>query len=317
MTGPRVVAVGGGHGLAATLRAMRRYASSVVGVVSVADDGGSSGRLRQSMPRLPAPGDVRRCLSALADDASVMGNALEHRFHGGELDGHAFGNLLLAVLAEQLGSFTAAVDEVARQVGAVGRVLPATEGPVSLEGRRTDAAPGLAPSTRRVVGQVAVQNTSGLAQVRLRPADPASPPEVAAAILAADQVVIGPGSLYTSVLAAAVVPAVRNALVLTGAQRVYVANLSPQLPETDGYSVVDEIFALFAHGIDVDVVLCDPSRSCGQQPSLKPCVEMPVAHPGGLVHDPVRLAKALEVVRHRSFPAVGRLLRGPIGSAPE
>lgn len=300
MTGPRVVAVGGGHGLAATLTALRRYASSVVGVVSVADDGGSSGRLRQSMPDLPAPGDVRRCLSALADDTSVMGNALEHRFHGGELDGHAFGNLLLAALAEQLGSFTAAVDEVARQVGAVGRVLPATQGPVSLEGRRTEAEPGSARGGQQVVGQVAVQNTSGLAQVRLRPAFPESPPAVPAAILAADQVVIGPGSLFTSVLAAAVVPAVRSALALTDAQRVYVANLSPQLPETEGYGVVDEVAALFAHGIDVDVVLCDPSRSCGQKPSLKPFVEMPVAHPDGLVHDPCRLATALEALTLRS-----------------
>jgi uncharacterized cofD-like protein len=291
--GPRVVAVGGGHGVAATLCALRTYASSVVAVVSVADDGGSSGRLRELIPELPAPGDVRRCLSALADRESVLGASLEHRYAAGELRGHAFGNLLLATLAEELGSFGAAVDEVARLVGAAGQVLPATAEPVRLEGLRGGPGCGFAPGMHQVVGQVAVQNTSGLARLRLRPANPASSPAVREAILGADQVVLGPGSLFTSVLAAAITPAVREALVATSAQRVYVANLAPQVPETEGFTTADEVAALTVHGVPVDVVLADPARPCGAPPASVRCVEAAMAADGGVVHDPARLAQAL------------------------
>ena len=298
--GPAVVAVGGGHGLAATLQALRRYAGSVVAVVSVADDGGSSGRLRRAIPDLPAPGDVRRCLSSLAAEGSPLGDVLGHRFDGGELDGHAIGNLLLAALAEQLGSFGAAVDEVARQVGAVGRVLPATIGPVSLVGLRTEAAVGAMAGDRRVLGQVAVQNSSGIIHVRLQPADPETAPAVAEAILAADQVVIGPGSLFTSVLAAAVVPRVREALQATSAQRVYVANLRTQVPETEGFTAADEVRALLEHDVPVDVVVCDPSRPCGEDHTTVPCLEAPVADDRSDVHDPARLAAVLAGIAPRS-----------------
>ncbi len=291
--GPRVVAVGGGHGLAATLCALRSYASSVVAVVSVADDGGSSGRLRELIPELPAPGDVRRCLSALADEGSVLGASLEHRYAAGELRGHAFGNLLLATLAEQLGSFGAAVDEVARLVGAAGQVLPATSEPVRLEGLCSGDGCGFAPGMDHVVGQVALQNTSGLTRLRLRPVAPVSSPAVRDAILAADQVVLGPGSLFTSVLAAAITPAVRDAMAATAAQRVYVANLAPQVPETEGFTTADEVAALAAHGVPVDVVLADVGRPCGTPPHAVRCVEAQVATDGGAVHDPVRLAEAL------------------------
>ena len=302
--GPAVVAVGGGHGLSASLRAIRSYASSVVAVVSVADDGGSSGRLRQAMPELPAPGDVRRCLAALADEDSELGRALDHRFSGGELDGHAFGNLLLATLTDQMGSFAAAVDEVARQVGAVGRVMPATIGPVALEGLR--AAPGvgradLAP----VVGQVAVQNSSGLARLRLHPAEPASSPEVAAAILSADQVILGPGSLFTSVLAAAIVPGVREALVATTAQRVFVSNLAAQVPETEGFTATDEVVALLDHGVPVDVVVCDPARPCGEGYAGLRCVSADVADAAGTAHDPARLGPVLAGLRWPPRGVVG------------
>ncbi len=299
MSGPAVVAVGGGHGLAASLRAARRYAGSITAVVSVADDGGSSGRLRAAIADLPAPGDVRRCLSALAEDGSALARTLEHRFDvtDGDLQGHAFGNLLLARLTDELGSFTAAVDEVARLVGAVGRVLPATDGPVALEGTLGVAAPG---ADRRVVGQVAVQNARGLSVLSLTPAHPSSPPAVAEAILAADQVVIGPGSLYTSVLAAAIVPAVRRAVGATRARRVYVANLSPQVPETEGLSPADHVRALADHGVAVDVVLCHVADGrCGERGELAgvPTVSYPVAEPGTDVHDPARLAVALAALR--------------------
>lgn len=286
--GPAVVAVGGGHGLSASLRAIRRYAGSVVAVVSVADDGGSSGRLRAERPDLPAPGDVRRCLGALGAEGSSLAAELEHRPGVGPEAGHPVGNLLLARLTAELGSFSAAVDEVARRVGAVGRVLPATEGPVTLVAHRQAAAGGPA----RVVGQVAVQGSTGIDRLSLDPADPASPPAVAEAILAARQVVLGPGSLFTSVLAAAVVPAVRAALAATPAVRVYVANLSAQVPETAGYAVADELAALAAHGIPVDLVVCDAGRPAPAAGPV-PCRTAAVADDRGTAHHPERLAAVL------------------------
>lgn len=293
--GPAVVALGGGHGLSASLRAVRRYAGSVTAVVSVADDGGSSGALRELMPDLPAPGDVRKCLGALAEEGSAFGRVLEHRFGEGDLEGHALGNLLLVALCQEMGSFSAAVDEVARRVGAVGRVLPATVGPVVLRGWRAQASSSGAPVVQ-VDGQVAVQNATGVFEVSLDPGAPASSPEVAASILAADQVVIGPGSLFTSVLAAAIVPAVREALVATSAQRVFVANLGPQLPETAGFAVCDEVAALARHGIPIDVVVADPAR----EPDVGAALAEPirartsrVAAGGGRVHDPALLAGVL------------------------
>jgi uncharacterized cofD-like protein len=302
---PRVVAVGGGHGLSASLRAIRRYAGEVTAVVSVADDGGSSGRLRQEIPDLPAPGDVRKCLGALAADGSAFARILEHRFGDGAFEGHALGNLLLVALALETGSFEDAVDEVAERVGAVGRVLPATEGPVALEALVPVGAHGARPPAdprgdlALVSGQVAVHNTRGIRRLRLRPEHPASPPAVGEAIAAADQVVIGPGSLFTSVLAAAIVPSVRDALADTAAQRVFVANLGPQLPETDGFDVADEVAALLDHEVAVDVVVVDRERpGAGDLVEVhgRPVVACRVATEGARVHDPERLGAVLDAL---------------------
>lgn len=295
---PAVVAVGGGHGLAATLRAARRYAGTLTAVVSVADDGGSSGRLRAAMPDLPAPGDVRRCLSALADERSALARILEHRFaeESGDLEGHALGNLLLAELSSELGSFPDAVDEVARLVDAVGRVLPATVGPVSLVGRRAPSTEAGAGAEASVLGQVAVQNTAGLARLSLAPAIPESPAAVGEAIRAADQVLLGPGSLFTSVLAAAIVPAVHDALRETEAQRVYLANLRPQVPETEGFELDDHLAVLADHGVPVDVVVCQVGQCSAGRSAVLPAaavVEAAVADDRGATHDPERLAATL------------------------
>lgn len=295
---PAVVAVGGGHGLAATLRALRLYAGTITAVVSVADDGGSSGRLRAAMPELPAPGDVRRCISALADDRSALARILEHRFaaESGDLEGHALGNLLLAELTTELGSFPAAVQEVARMVDAVGQVLPATVGPVSLVGRRAPAPGGETDADARVLGQVAVQNTPGLARLSLSPPIPASPPAVGEAIRAAQQVLIGPGSLFTSVLAAAIVPAVHDALRDTTAQRVYIANLRPQVPETEGFGLEDHLAVLVEHGVPIDVVVCQRGLCPVGVSAVVPgatVVEASVADDLGATHDPERLAATL------------------------
>ena len=284
--GPAVVALGGGHGLAVTLRAALAYAGSVTAVVSVADDGGSSGRLRAALD-IPAPGDLRKCLVALGDADGVWGRAFEHRFEGGELSGHAVGNLVLAGLIAATGDVVEALDEAARLVGARGRVLPATVTPVVLTADGADGA---------VHGQVRISTVGHVTRVALDPPDAAPPAAVLDAIAAADQVVVGPGSLYTSILAVVAVPAVRDALARTSARKVYVANLREQRPETAGYDVGDHVDALAAHGLDVDVVVRDVGGlPCGH-------VEMPTveadltggdpARPG-VGHDPVRLAAEL------------------------
>jgi len=277
-----VVALGGGHGLAATLRAARAYAGEVCAVVSVADDGGSSGRLRHALG-VPPPGDLRRCLVALGDDDSLWGRAFEHRFGAGELEGHALGNLVIAGLAAAGGDFLAALDEAGRLVGAAGRVLPATVAPVVLR-----AVAGGA----EVQGQVAVATAGGIASLSLVPPDAAAPPAALAALAAADQVVLGPGSLFTSVLAAAVVPGIRAALAATAAPVVYVCNLRPQLPETAGYDAAAHVAALAAHGVEPDVVLWDPAAMEAGDLAVR-AVAASLARPGGEGHDPAKLAAAL------------------------
>lgn len=281
-TGPRVAAIGGGHGLAATLRAVRRYAGELTAIVAVADDGGSSGRLRETMA-LPPPGDLRKCLVALAADDSLFAWALDHRFGAGELDGHALGNLLITGLADAGGDFQAALDEVGRLLGAAGRVLPATTEPVVLKAEA---------GGDEVAGQVAVSNAVGITRVSLTPPDPPVAPGVVEAIEGADQIVIGPGSLYTSILAATSVPGVRDALARTAARKVYVCNLAPQVPETAGYYAIDHVDALLAHGLEVDVTVCHPDG-----PSIEGfrgrVVVRPVALAGGHAHDPALLAEVL------------------------
>lgn len=286
MSGPRVVAIGGGHGLATTLRALRRYAGTITAVVSVADDGGSSGRLRELLG-IPAPGDLRKCLGALLPASSPLGRALEHRFEAGELAGHAFGNLLLAALAATTGDFVAGVEEAARLLGAVGRVYPATCTPVVLRATAEDG---------EVEGQVRVMAARRIRRLALVPADAPSPAPVLEALRAADQVVIGPGSLYTSVLAALLPEQLRRALEESSAQKVYVANLREQVAETEGYDVAAHLEALLAHGVRPDVVLADPAPALGVLPRGTPVVLAPVSGPGAGAHDPVRLGDALDLL---------------------
>ena len=281
-TGPRVVAIGGGHGLAATLQAARLYAGAITAIVSVADDGGSSGRLRDAFA-IPAPGDLRRCLVALGDATSVWGRAFEHRFDAGELEGHALGNLLIAGLAATSGDFLGALDEAGRLVGATGRVLPASGTPVVLKAEAGGA---------EVQGQVAVATAGRISRVSLVPPDAEPPPEALAALAAADQILLGPGSLFTSVLAAAIVPAVRDAIAASPAPIVYVCNLRPQVPETAGYEVADHLGALQAHGVDPDVVVWDPA---GMAPGAiaTPSRAAALCRPGADGHDPAKLAALL------------------------
>lgn len=280
----RVVALGGGHGTAVTLTAARHYADDITAIVSVADDGGSSGKLREALG-IPAPGDLRRCLVALSDtDTNALAAAFEHRFE----DGHALGNLVIAALTATSGSFPGALADAARLLEAKGTVLPATVDPVVLK------AVG---ECGEVEGQVNVARAGRITRVSIVPPDAAPPPEALAAVATADQLVLGPGSLFTSVLAVVAVSALREALADARAPLVYVCNLRAST-ETHGFDVVAHVDSLIAHGLTPDVVLCDPSGiAVGDVRGLAGLgirtVEADLARPDGLGHDPGRLARHL------------------------
>jgi uncharacterized cofD-like protein len=276
------VAIGGGHGLAATLRAVRVYTDQVTAVVSVADDGGSSGRLRELLHIIP-PGDLRKCLIALAEPDSPLALAFGHRFTEEELAGHSLGNLILAGLMDGSRDPVAALDEACRLLGVTGRVLPSTTEPVVL---KAEADCG------QVTGQVAVNGTDHIHRVSLVPADPPAPPAAVAALDRADQILLGPGSLFTSVLAAVAVPGIRDAVNRSGATRVYVCNLRPQDPETASFDVAMHVAALVAHGVTIDHVVCDSSGIAVGDPGV-PVVDVPLARPNGRAHDPAKLASTL------------------------
>ncbi|WP_432548348.1 gluconeogenesis factor YvcK family protein [Kineococcus sp. SYSU DK004] len=261
---PAVVALGGGHGLSASLSALRHLTDRLTAVVTVADDGGSSGRLRRELGCLP-PGDLRMALSALCDDSEwgrTWRDVLQHRFAStGGLDQHATGNLLIATLWRLLGDEVAGLDWVGRLLGARGRVLPMAAVPLDIEADVVGLVPGEGDTPTPVRGQVAVASTTGrVAAVRLVPADPPVRPEVLAAISAADWVVLGPGSWFTSVLPHLMVPALADALVRTPARVCLTLNLAGQPGETDGFSAEEHLEVLAAHapGLRVDAVVADP-----------------------------------------------------------
>ena len=288
LSGPRVVAIGGGHGLAVTLRACRPWAAELTAIVSVADDGGSSGRLRATLG-IPPPGDLRRCLVALATN-TTLARAFEHRF-GDDADeglqGHALGNLVIAGLTAATGSFVEALDHAAELLQAKGRVLPATTDPVVL---KASADHG------EVEGQVAVANAGRITYLTIVPPDAGPPPEALDAIDHADQLVLGPGSLFTSVLAVVAVPAIRQALQRRRPtqQLVYVCNLRPSA-ETHGFDAAAHVESLAAHGIEPDVVLHDPSAgmTTGRTMQTTQIVEADLANDDHTAHDPAKLARAL------------------------
>lgn len=287
---PLVVALGGGHGLALALQGIRRYAGSTTAVVSVADDGGSSGRLRRDLG-VGAPGDLRKCLVALASGDGPWPAAFEHRFASGELAGHPLGNLMLVGLAESLGDLSQALNEIGRLLGAVGRVIPATLDPVSVKADIGYTA---------VIGQVAVESIARSAtvqRVELVPADPPASPGALDAISRADQIVLAPGSLYTSVLAVLCVPEIRAAIERAPGRVVHVCNLQTDA-ETAGLGGTDHLRVVLDHGGRVDTLLHDPAygltvdetavRELGVTPKAAS-----IAAGDGRGHDPARLASAL------------------------
>lgn len=289
MRKPAVVALGGGHGLAAALAAVRRFAGAVTAVVSIADDGGSSGRLRRERG-LPPPGDLRKCLVALAAEGSPWAAVMEHRFRGGTLDGHALGNLIIAGLTETLGDFAAAIEEAGRLLDAAGTVVPATTEPVVLKAD-VEGEP--------VEGQVAVARSPGrIGRVAIAPADARAPGQAVQALAEADLVVLAPGSLFTSLIPVLCVRDLQEALGTSPARVVQVCNLRQQIPETAGLTAAAHLLAVQEHGGRADTFLYDPAgelevdeadvRALGAEP-----VAAPLADAGGTAHDPERLAAAL------------------------
>jgi uncharacterized cofD-like protein len=308
---PRVVAFGGGLGLAAALGAWRRLTTELTAVVTVADDGGSSGRIRREMPVLP-PGDLRMALAALAGEderGRELATLLQHRFGGtGVLAGHPVGNLMLTGLTEMYGGDTTrALGELGRLLGCCGRVLPMADVPLDLVARVETTDPDDPERTRTIRGQVAIAASPGhVREILVSPPDPPVHPAVLEAIAAADVVSLGPGSWYTSVLPHLLVPRLRVALAAAQARVVVVLNLVPQPGETDGFSPEEHLNVLQAHldGVALHTVIADADsvvdrrgllsavRECGAELVLAPVAELG----GAPRHDPVRLSAALASV---------------------
>jgi uncharacterized cofD-like protein len=269
------VALGGGHGLFASLSALRRVTRHLTAVVTVADDGGSSGRLRRQFGVLP-PGDLRMALAALCgDDAwgTTWSQVVQHRFTGdAELGGHSVGNLLIVALWELLGDTVQGLDWVGRLLGAHGRVLPMASVPLDLAAEVEGANPDRPDELSVVRGQVACASTTGrVRSISLIPADPPACAEAVAAVSAADWVVLGPGSWFTSVLPHLLVPQLASALVTTPARRIVALNLVPQPGETEGFSPHAHLEVLADHApeLTIDVVLADRRAAEGTTAELE------------------------------------------------
>jgi len=261
--GPRVVALGGGHGLAASLSALRRVTDQLTAVVTVADNGGSSGRLRKEFGVLP-PGDLRMALAALCGDdpwGRTWADVVQHRFKsGGELHDHALGNLLIVAINELLGDQVAALDLVGKLLRAHGRVLPMAVVPLDIEAEVAGLDPEHPREARTVRGQVSVATARGqIISVSLVPPSPPACPEAVAAVLDAEWIVLGPGSWFSSVIPHLLVPELAEALVSTSARKLVALNLAPQPGETSNFSPETHLDVLAAHapGLNVDVVLAD------------------------------------------------------------
>jgi len=263
--GPHVVAIGGGHGLAALLRGLKRHTANITAIVTVADDGGSSGRLRREFGVLP-PGDFRMCISALADDESLVSQLMQYRFgNGSGLSGHSFGNLFITAMAELTGSFEKAILESSRVVASQGRIVPSTLANVTLCAEYKMPAdspvmvgPMLSPGPARGESSIGKRGLP-IERVWLEPGDPPAYPEAVKAILEASLVVLGPGSLFTSVMPNLLVPEIVQALRETRARCIYVCNVATERGETDRFTMSDHVRALEQHigpGV-LDVVLAN------------------------------------------------------------
>ncbi len=305
---PKVVALGGGHGLFASLSALRRVTRQLTAVVTVADDGGSSGVLRRDFGVLP-PGDLRMALAALCgDDAwgTTWSRVVQHRFPaGGGLGGHAVGNVLIVALWELLGDTVQGLDWVGRLLGAHGRVLPMASVPLDLVAEVEGADPDRPGDVTTVRGQAACASTTGrVRSISLIPPDPPACAEAVAAIRSANWVVLGPGSWFTSVLPHLLVPGLASAVITTSARRLVALNLAPQPGETHGFSPHTHLEVLADHApeLTVDVVLADRGAAGTFAAELEKAAGLLggrlvladlAMQDGSPRHDPRRLAGAL------------------------
>ena len=303
--GPRIVAIGGGTGLSTLLRGLKGYSANITAVVAVADDGGSSGRLRQQLGIIP-PGDIRNCIAALADAEPLMTQLMQYRFPAGSgLDDHAFGNLFIAAMTAVTGDFEEAVRESNRVLAVRGQVLPATSVPLNLG--------ATLESGRHLQGQVSISHAEEpIGQVTIEPSDVRANPEALERILEADMIVIGPGSLFSSVLPNLLITDIRDAIAAASGLRIYVCNVATQPGETEHFSAAEHLEALFNHigeGL-IDYVLINDNRKARRpinweaepvELDIRRLEELPVvvveedlidltnAHR----HDPAKLAAAL------------------------
>lgn len=252
-TDTRVVAIGGGTGLSTMLKGLKLHTHNITAVVTVADDGGSSGMLRNDLGML-APGDVRNCVSALAEVDPVMGELLNFRFKDGGLKGHSLGNLFLAALNETSSSFDEAVKKFSRLAGIVGTVFPVTNEAVTLN--------ALLGNGRVIEGESHIGvhrdgNNSGIVSVMLNPEKPKAVEGVIRAIEKADIIVLGPGSLYTSIIPNLLVDGVADAIHKSCAVKIYVCNIMSQQGETEGYTAYDHLAAIERHSYEgiADIVI--------------------------------------------------------------
>jgi uncharacterized cofD-like protein len=323
-TAQAAVALGGGHGLAATLSALRRLhdeltIDDLTAVVTVADNGGSSGRLRGEFGVLP-PGDLRMALAALCGDdewGQTWAEVVQHRFAGdGDMKGHVVGNLLIVSLWELMGDPVRALDWVGRLLGAHGRVLPMATTPMDITARIRGADPGDPAGVAVVRGQVEVASSAGqIESVALVPEHPEACPEAVEAIRSAEWVVLGPGSWFTSVIPHLMVPGLRRALAETRGRLVVVLNLEAQAGETTGFGPEDHLAALYEHAPDLPVhaVLVDATSVGDDRDQLAKVVADrgarlvvdDIAVPGEPRHDPDRLAAAFRRIVEGSMEGSG------------
>jgi uncharacterized cofD-like protein len=327
--GPRIVAIGGGTGLSTLLRGLKVHTSNLTAIVTVADDGGSSGALREELG-IPPVGDIRNCIAALADAEPLMSELLGYRFPGGHdveggpietvpggLGGHAVGNLLLAAMtAIEGGDFEEGVRRMNRVLAVRGKVVPASATPINLMARTRDGAV--------VSGQSTIMRTPGIERVWIEPAEVEAAEDAIAAIADAEIVVLGPGSLFTSVLPVLLIPAIRRAVAEAPGIRVYACNVATQAGETEGFDLADHVDALVAHTQPdiVDLVVANdrfdgkdaPWPAGAVEPRWPPTAE-PVPHLATDAvasldephhHDPERLAVAILRAIEREGPAVRR-----------
>ena len=250
--GPRIAVIGGGHGLSNMLRGLKDYTENLAAIVTVADDGGGYGALRQDLG-MPPPGDIRNCLAALANTEPLMKQMMDYRFQEGSLAGQSFGNLFLAALNGISPSFDTAVRRMSEVLAITGRVLPVTTADVQLEAEFENGA--------SVVGESKIfhckkKEDCRITKVRLLPERPKALPEALSAIHEADMIVLGPGSLYTSIIPNLLVDGIVDAIRESTALKIYACNVMTQEGETEGYTASDHIAALFKHSVPGLFHLC-------------------------------------------------------------